>query len=167
MKFLTGTFYKIFSLVLDTAGLVAILMLAGLLVRRYLVRPEGLKTTRDDAIMHGLLFAILLTGFLLEGSRMAATELGTPLAAWSPVGLLFAHALSGMGQGSLRALHATTWWGHFALVVGFIASIPFTKFRHILTTPANYLLADRGPKGRLVTHRPGGRRGRELRRQHS
>ncbi len=34
---------------------------------------------------------------------------------------------------------------------GFIALIPFTKLRHLLTTPANYLFADRGPTGKLVT----------------
>ena len=55
-------------------------MLVGLLMRRYLVRPAGLETKKDDAIMHALLLAILLTGFVIEGARMAATELGTPLA---------------------------------------------------------------------------------------
>ncbi len=151
VKFLKGSFYLLFSLVLDIAGLVAIVMLAGLLVRRYVVRPKGLETSRDDAIMHGLLFAILLTGFVIEGARMAVTELGTPLAAWSPVGLIFANALSGMDESSLRTLHRATWWFHFALVIGFIGLIPFTKFRHILTTSANYLFSDRGPKGLLPT----------------
>ncbi|MCL2341207.1 MAG: electron transporter, partial [Proteobacteria bacterium] len=75
IKFLKGTFYKLFSLTLDLAGLTAILMLAGLLTRRYLVRPQGLVTKGDDALMHGLLFAILITGFLIEGARMAVTEL--------------------------------------------------------------------------------------------
>jgi Fe-S oxidoreductase/nitrate reductase gamma subunit len=151
VKFLKGTFYKLFSVTLDVAGLVAIVMLCGLFVRRYLVRPAGLEIKKDDALMHGLLFAILLSGFVLEGARMAVTELGTPLAAWSPVGLLFAKALSGMGEEGLRTLHTLTWWGHFALVIGFIVSIPFTKFRHILTTSANYLFADRGPTGAMVT----------------
>jgi len=151
VKFLKGRFYLLFSLVLDVAGAVAILMLAGLFVRRYLVRPKGLETRRDDAIMHALLLAILLTGFVIEGARMAATELGTPLAAWSPVGLLFARGLSGLGEAGLRTLHAGLWWLHLLLALGFVALIPFTKLRHILTTSANYLLADRGPKGALVT----------------
>lgn len=152
-RFLHGDFYLLFSAVLDIAGLVAIAMLAGFFVRRYLVRPEGLETTRDDAIMHGLLFGILITGFIIEGARMAATELSAnpALAAWSPVGLAVANALAGMGEGSLRALHQGTWWLHFFLVIGFICAIPFTKFRHIFTTSANYFLADLGPKGALVT----------------
>ena len=151
VKFLKGTFYKLFSLTLDLAGLVAIVMLVGLFIRRYLVRPKGLETKWDHALMFALLFAILLSGFVIEGARMAVTELGTPLAAWSPVGLLFAKALSGLNESSLRTLHVFLWWGHFALAIGFICLIPFTRLRHIFTTSANYLLADRGPKGKLVT----------------
>jgi len=149
-RFLTGTFYKLFSVTLDIAGLVAILMLAGLLVRRYILRPEGLVTKPDDAIMHGLLLTILITGFLIEGARMAVTETGTPLAPWSPVGMAVAGVLSAAGEGALLTVHKLTWWFHLLLVMAFIALIPFTKFRHILTTSANYLFTDRGPKGKLV-----------------
>jgi heterodisulfide reductase subunit C len=148
-KFLTGTFYKLFSIVLDLAGLVAIVMLGALFVRRYLIRPEGLITGRDDAIMHGLLFAILITGFLIEGCRMAVTELGTPLAAWSPVGNLIGQGLAAMGEDGLRTAHKLIWWLHLLMVMGFIALIPFTKLRHIFLTSANYVFADQGPKARL------------------
>ena len=151
VKFLKGTFYKFFSLILDLTGLVAIIMLGGLLVRRYLLRPEGLITKRDDALMHGLLLTILVTGFAIEGARMAVTELGTPLAPWSPVGLVVAKMLNGLGEAGLRALHLGLWWFHLLLALVFIAIIPFTKFRHILTTSANSFLADRGPTGKLTT----------------
>ncbi len=151
IKFLTGTFYKLFSITLDIAGLVAIVMLAGLLIRRYIIRPEGLDNKIDDLIMHGLLFAILITGFVIEGARMAVTELGTPLAGWSPVGLLFAKAMAAMDPEALLSLHKATWWSHLLLAIVFIISIPFTKFRHLFTTSANYLFADRGPKGNMVT----------------
>ena len=151
VRFLQGDFYKAFSLVLDVAGLVALLMLGGLFVRRYLRRPAGLETGPDDAIMHGLLFTILISGFLIEGARMAVTELGTPVATWSPVGHGVALALAGLSEETLRGLHIVLWWGHLLLAVLFIALIPFTKFRHIFTTSANYLLADRGPRGKMVT----------------
>jgi Fe-S oxidoreductase/nitrate reductase gamma subunit len=151
VKFLTGTFYKLFSIVLDIAGLVCMVMLGGLLIRRYFYAPEGLETKNDDAIMHSLLFGILITGFIIEGARMAVTELGTPLAPWSPVGLLVANAIVGMGEGGLLALHKVSWWFHLLLVMGFFILIPMTKFRHILTTSANYFFADLGPKGKLVT----------------
>ncbi|MFT5697990.1 MAG: Fe-S oxidoreductase/nitrate reductase gamma subunit [Desulforhopalus sp.] len=151
VKFLKGTFYKLFSVVLDIAGLVCMVMLGGLLVRRYFFAPEGLETKNDDAVMHGLLFAILITGFIIEGARMSATEMGTPLALWSPLGLLVAKAVGPMGEGGVLALHKVTWWFHLLLVMGFFILIPLTKFRHILTTSANYFFADLGPKGKLVT----------------
>ena len=151
IKFLKGTFYKLFSLTLDLAGLIALLMLGGLLVRRYLLRPEGLVTKADDALMHFLLFAILLTGFAIEGARMAVTELGTPLAGWSPVGLGVATLLAGIEEAGLRTLHSTLWWVHLGLALGFIAVIPYSKFRHIVTTSANAFLADRGPTGKLTS----------------
>ncbi len=151
IKFLKGTFYKLFSITLDLAGLVAILMLGGLLVRRYFIKPEGLETKSDDAIMHGLLFAILITGFIIEGARMAVTEMGTPLAPWSPLGMMVAGLLGGLGEKGLLLLHKLTWWFHLLLVMAFIILIPFTKLRHILTTSANYLFADRGPKGKLIS----------------
>lgn len=150
VQFLKGTFYKLFSLVLDLAGIVAIVMLGALFVRRYFFPPAGLVTSRDDALMHGLMVAILLTGFLIEGCRMAVTELGTPLATWSPAGYLLAMAMSGMGEESLRLVHRLSWWLHLLLVMGFFILIPYSKFRHILTTSANYFFADRGPKGKLT-----------------
>lgn len=150
VKFLTGNFYKLFSITLDIAGLVCIAMLGGLLVRRYFFAPEGLPTKNDDAIMHGLLLIILVTGFIIEGCRIAVTELGTPLAIWSPVGLVMAKLLSGMGEGGLLAMHKVTWWFHLSLVMTFFILIPLTKFRHIFTTSSNYLFADLGPKNKLV-----------------
>ncbi len=150
--FLKGTFYKIFSIVLDIAGGAAILMLFGLLVRRWVIRPSGLETKRDDVIMHALLLVILLTGFLIEGARMVVTELGSPLSYWSPVGLVVASGLEGsMTEQSLLTLHKSLWWLHLFLAMLFITLIPFTKFRHILTTSMNYFFADRGPVGKLVT----------------
>ncbi len=150
ITFLKGTFYLLFSITLDLAGLLAVAMLFGLFVRRYIVKPEGLETKTDDAVMHGLMMTILITGFAIEGCRMAVTELGTPLAAWSPVGNVIAIGLSGMGEPSLLALHKGLWWFHLLLVMGFIAIIPRTKFRHIFTTSANYLFTDRGPTGKLT-----------------
>ena len=152
-RFLTGTFYKLFSLALDLGGLVAVLMLGGLFVRRYLVRPAGLLNSGDDLLMHGLLLAIIVSGFVIEGARMAATELGKndALALWSPIGLVVGKIVFPLSPGTLLALHKGLWWLHLALALAFIALIPFSKFRHLLTTTVNGFFADRGPTGKLVT----------------
>jgi Fe-S oxidoreductase/nitrate reductase gamma subunit len=153
LVFLKGSFYKIFSLALDIAGFVGILMLGGLLVRRFLVKPEGLETIRDDYVIHGLLFAILVTGFVIEGLRMAATELRTApgLALFSPVGMLMGKFFLGTSFESLSLGHKILWWVHFLLGMCFIAIIPFTKLRHIFTTSSNYLFADLALKGSITT----------------
>ena len=151
IKFLKGPFYLFFSLILDIAGLVAIIMLLGLLIRRYEVRPAGLENTSDDLIMHGLLLTILISGFVIEGVRMAVTELGTPLALWSPVGLGVAKIFANLDETTLLGLHSNLWWLHLLMVIIFIAIIPLTKLRHIFTTSANYLFTDLGPKGLVPT----------------
>lgn len=153
INILSGTFYKIFSLVLDLAGLVALLMLAGLAIRRFIIRPKGLETAWDDYVILSLLFLILITGFLVEGARMAASELkhNPGLARFSPVGLLCAQLLSGMSDDGLLTLHKALWWLHFVLSLGFICAIPFTKLRHVFTAAANVFFAPLEPKGAIAT----------------
>jgi Fe-S oxidoreductase/nitrate reductase gamma subunit len=150
---LKGTFYNYYSLVLDLAGAIALATLFGLALRRFVARPEGLKITRDDYLMHLLLAAIILTGFFAEGVRIAATELrnNPDLARFSPIGLLVARQFAGLDDQSLRELHKLWWWVHFFLVMGFIVSIPWSKFRHLFTTPANYLVTDLREKGSIAT----------------
>ncbi|KAF0221802.1 MAG: hypothetical protein FD174_133 [Geobacteraceae bacterium] len=151
--FLKGAFYELYSLVLDVAGLAALLMLGGLLVRRFFGKPAGLETIRDDYVVHALLFAILMTGFVAEGVRMSASELALnpELARFSPVGKLVGQLFLGLSAAELSLAHKLLWWVHFILAMGFIAAIPFTKLRHIFATSANYLFADLGPKGGIVT----------------
>ncbi|HEX7568821.1 MAG TPA: 4Fe-4S dicluster domain-containing protein, partial [Anaerolineaceae bacterium] len=153
LDFLKGTFYLLFSLTLDIAGAVVIVMLCGFIVRRYFYKPKGLVTTKDDYLIYGLLIAILLTAYLVEGARMAVTEINSNpyLALFSPVGLLVARLLAGLSESTLREIHRLVWWVHFFLAMGIIAAIPFTKFRHLFTTPINYLFADLREKGSIET----------------
>jgi len=153
VNILSGEFYKGFSLVLDLAGLLALLMLSGLFIRRFVIQPKGLEIVKDDYIVLQLLFAILITGFFVEGARMAATELrqNPALAIYSPIGLMAGQLFGGMTQGTLLVTHKILWWLHFVLVLGFFCAIPYTKLKHILTTSLNAFLAPLEPKGALAT----------------
>ncbi len=150
---LQGRFYEGFSLVLDLAGLAALLMLAGLFVRRFVIQPAGLEITDDDYRVHALLFAILISGFLIEGARMAATEMVTnrSLALFSPVGMLVAMTMANVSPDGLLLMHKVLWWLHFALVLGFIAALPYTKLKHILLVSANAFFAPLEEKGTIAT----------------
>jgi len=59
--------------------------------------------------------------------------------------------IQGMGESGLKTLHVGLWWLHLLLALGFIAAIPYSKFRHIVTTSANAFFADRGPTGKLTS----------------
>ena len=161
VKFLAGTISTRVSRWCWTwPASVAIFMLAGLMVRRFVFRPKGLETVRDDYLVLPLLCAILITGFFVEGARMAATELNglgagtgwTP--AWRssrPSACCRPSFSSGMSEHALRAMHKALWWVHLVLALGFIAAIPYTKLRHIFTTSANAFLAPLEPKGTIAT----------------
>ena len=153
INLLSGEFYKGFSLVLDIAGILALVMLVGLFIRRFVIKPKGLEIVKDDYIILQLLFAILITGFLIEGARMAATEMqqNPALALFSPGGLLAGQLFTTMTADTLLVTHKILWWLHFILVLGFFCAIPYTKLRHILTTSANAFFAPFEPKGAIAT----------------
>ncbi|MCM0084204.1 4Fe-4S dicluster domain-containing protein [Geomonas sp. Red32] len=153
VNLLSGTFYQGFSAVLDLAGLTAIFMLGGLFVRRFVIQPASLEITEDDYRIHLLLFAILITGFMVEGARMAATEVvqNPTLARFSPVGLLAANLFLPFTEESIRTSHQVLWWIHMGLVAGFICMIPYSRLRHIVTTSLNAFFAPLEPKGTLAT----------------
>jgi hypothetical protein len=75
---LSGSFYLYFmALVVDLFGLAATLGIAWALARRYVQRPDRLwkpRGTEGYQIFLWLLLGILLTGFLVEGLRISATN---------------------------------------------------------------------------------------------
>ena len=95
------------------------------------------------------LLLIGLTGFVVEGMRLAATaaELGYA-PYWSPV---FSGVWEGIDPHVIRSWHWYTWWFHGALALGWTAALPFTpKVMHTLTAGVNVLLRDLRPKGKLA-----------------
>ncbi|NTU54334.1 MAG: (Fe-S)-binding protein [Chlorobiaceae bacterium] len=151
VNLLKGSFYLFFSLFLDLAGLLAMLALVLLAARRYIIRPPSLESRPADAILHLLLFAILLTGFMTEGCRMAVTEMrdNPMLALWSPGGYFFAQLFTSLGERQVKVAHTFLWWGHLLLGLGCIAVVPRTKLRHLVTTGGNSFFEPHEPKGSL------------------
>ena len=146
---LSGLFYLVFmSFVVDLFGLAALLGAILALTRRYLLRPPRLWRPRDGqgyGLFLGLLLAILVTGFIVEGLRIVATR--DPWGWWSPGGWIAGRAFIGLTQPQLAAWHRVAWWGHAVLAFGFIALLPFTLVRHLLAAAANIALRRTGPSG--------------------
>jgi Fe-S oxidoreductase/nitrate reductase gamma subunit len=142
--FLEGNIYLAFSLATDVGGL---LMLAGLgmaAYRRYVTRPAKLNNVLDDFVAITLLAVIIITGYTVEGLRIAASEMDAHLgwSVWSPVGLAFAVAFHPLGHNVLLTLHKTFWWTHMLIAMGGMAyvAVSFTKLAHIAASPLNMFL---------------------------
>lgn len=149
-----GPFYLWFqSLTLDVFGALATIGILMALIKRYGLRPRRLKATEgfDDWFLLVQIFLILVTGFMLEGLRIAATN--DPWGAWSPVGLATGRFLSAVGFGTpavQEALHRFLWWFHLAIVFVFVAYIPYSKLLHLFTSPLAVYTRSLEPKGALV-----------------
>ncbi|MBI4330622.1 MAG: (Fe-S)-binding protein [Chloroflexi bacterium] len=152
--FLKGDLYVVYSLVTDIFG---ILIIVGVLIaayRRYVQKPDRLDNKPEDAWALVFIVVVVLSGFVVEGFRMAAFELG-PHPDWgvlSPAGLLVANMLSGVSREALLEWHRITWWAHFGvyfLAVGYIC-VSFNKLSHIIVSPWNAYFRNLGPKSALT-----------------
>ena len=152
-RLLKGDFYLWFSLILDIFGVLFIVGLLMMMFRRSALKPPQLNYARpdlppgkynrqpyatDDKIFLWLLLIIGVTGFLIEGLRIAAD--GMPAyETWSPVGWLIANGVQNL---PVESLHKYTWWFHAVVVLAFIAYIPFSKAMHMLVDYANLMFKD-------------------------
>lgn len=145
-----GQKYLILSLLMDLFGLMAMIGIVMAAYKRYIDKPDHEDYTYDDAIILILVFAILFTGFVLEGLRIYSTN--DPWAWWSPVGLFFSVLTQKTGLSVLSALsvHTALWYFHMVLALGFIAYIPYSKLLHMFASGLNIFLRSFSPIGGLT-----------------
>jgi cytochrome b subunit of formate dehydrogenase/nitrate reductase gamma subunit len=131
--------YPCIAFTYDFLGLCIIIGIIGAIMRRIHGKPRKAVTTEQDYVVLGLIGAILLTGFLVEGMRILLT--GIPLSAalasfmGYPVSLL-------LGLFSVRweVLYPYGWYVHAILTGALVAYIPFSKMFHILVSPLVLLI---------------------------
>ncbi len=149
-----GTPYLWFKLIVNIAGLLALIGIIMAAFRRYVLKPKRLNTLLDDGIGMALIAGMLITGFMVEGLRLAATEitLHPDWAVWSVGGWVFAKAITGTSQSSLLFWHWSLWWLHSVLVLGAIvySGLAFSKLQHIVVSPLNIFFRSLGPVGAPV-----------------
>jgi len=148
-KLLKGRFYLFYETVLDLFGLFFVIGLGMAVWRRFVVRPARIDPTARFANVLALLFLINLSGFVIEGCRLAVTQVWW--APWSPVGWALGRGMlaAGMSEGALRGTHLAVWLGHSALSLFFIAVIPYSYFVHLVTTPLNIFFSKLRPRGEI------------------
>jgi Fe-S oxidoreductase/nitrate reductase gamma subunit len=151
LKFLHGDVYRGYSLTADLAGVAFLTGIVWAIGRRYLFPPYRIwtKTKPEDGLILGTFLLIGVTGFLVEGLRIA--QGGRPsFERWSIVGWAISGGVDGWSHDTLSAAHRALWGVHFAGFLAFLALLPTTKLRHMFTSPMNmYLRARERPKGAM------------------
>ena len=149
VSYFHGWFYLVYKEVLNVFGTLLVIGLLVMMVRRAIIAPAKLDYARPDRapgepqfdrhvyevgdwVFVTTLLVIALTGFLLEGVRIAMSDPGYSATQFG--GWLFAQPLSGLSNNTLAGLRHGLWWFHGLLAITFVASIPWTKATHMLTS---------------------------------
>ena len=157
VSYFHGNFYLIYKEILNVFGTALIAGVLVMMIRRAIVRPAKLDYARPDRtpgepqydrrvyeigdwVFVITLLVIALTGFVLEGVRIAMSD---PGYGWTQFGgWVVAQALTGVSQSVLAGLRHGLWWFHGLLAIIFVASIPFTKAAHMLSSFVSLSLRD-------------------------
>ncbi len=142
-----GFVYVFFSIASELAGILILIGIAMAAYRRYVLKPETLPDTSEDGLVLLLIAGLVLTGYLTEGLRIAVN--GDPWKILSPVGLAVSKWFAGTDEESGKNIHASLWWIHTVFAMSWIALIPYTKFVHLLSLPANVFFSKIKPRGEL------------------
>ncbi|MDE3022836.1 MAG: 4Fe-4S dicluster domain-containing protein [Pseudomonadota bacterium] len=173
-KFWYGYFYLWFLLLMNIAGSAFITGLLYMMYRRNWLKPPKLDYTRpdrepneydrssyrhEDWVFLWVMVTIGITGFLLAATRIIwlhddPTVWG--LRWWQPISTVIAYTLMHLGVNSNLAhiLRNDLWWFHGLLALTFIALIPRTKAKHILTSAISLIFKDPMAAQRLPRSNP-------------
>ena len=182
IKFWHGAFYLLFKLTMNIAGAALIVGALYMMYRRGWLRPPKLDYARpdrkpedpdqdrtyyriEDWAFLWTLVIIGITGFLLSGARLVWLQHEPAVwdtRWWAPVGALIAEMLRSfdLKPAGGEELRMILWWMHGLFALTFIALIPYTKAKHMLTAVASWLVHDRAalvhlPLGNLDEDRIG------------
>ena len=145
LHFFYGRFYLVASLIIDLGGVAFLIGLLMFLYRRLFGNsPRILRRFYVSALLW-LLLAITVTGFLLEGARIAVDR--PDFERWSVAGYAIGLGLNAVdikGDAALR-LHRFCWVVHAILCVAFFGLLPWRFFSHVVYSAVSWALRTRRP----------------------
>lgn len=148
--FLFGNIFVIFKIILNTAGLLAIIGIFLLFLRRYVFKTSNGEDNIKTLLSLVLPFLVLVTGFLVEGSRIAinaGANYGWPFWAFPVYPIV--KLLQPLGQDAATTAHALSWWTHMFISFLTITALAWTKLSHIALVPLNLFNQALQAPGRL------------------
>ncbi len=143
-----GWLYVALTLLCEIGGLLVLVGVGMALVRRLgRKKQKTLPHAAADSMALWLIFAIVLTGFLIEALRIEVK--GDEWKELSFVGYAFSLPMAGIGKESGMLAHKVLWSIHGLLAMAWIGLIPYTKFAHIVFLPTNVFFSKLKPRGEL------------------
>jgi len=158
-----GVVGDLFRLFADLFGVLVLIGVAWLLVRRFVVRDPRLSpgsarvrlhervaagAVQRDSLIVGV-FILLHVGFRLLAEGFLLAHEGHA-DAWQPFASLLA-AWIGPGEGRIVGWHVG-WWGALGLILAFLPYFPRSKHLHLFGAPVNLALDRRTPAGAPVPY---------------
>lgn len=162
-RLLENGFYFFYKTVLDIFGLLALIGLIIAFAIRYGQRPErldgrsGKRFYREDLFIIGMMALIIITGFVIEGLRLAAqpaetAKLGERVmycTTCSVIGYPLSRLFVPLGTGA-ASLHRSLWVFHAVLAMVFIGSVSYTKMGHFAISSVNTFFKRLTPAGAIA-----------------
>jgi len=132
-----------------------LLLIGGILavIRRYIIRPARLDNKPEDSLIYVWIFLIVLTGFMVKGYRIAASDTAVmDWAAWSPVGYLLSHIFPSFlveARDEILVWHRAIIHTVPAFILLAYIWVNRSRLQHILLSPINIFFRSLKPKGAL------------------
>jgi Fe-S oxidoreductase len=145
-NFHRGTYYLVYEATFDAFGLLYLAGVVWAIARRAKIARDPaspVSHNSGDWLQLAVLLMLGLTGFVLEGARIAADP--QPWDSWSFVGFQLAQLTGPLAPGAYVGL----WWFHMLWVWAFFVSLPHLRLRHIVTATLTAANRPETPMGRL------------------
>lgn len=150
VHFLSGNTFITYKIILNTAGLLAIIGIIVLFLRRYVLKQAFGDNNIRSLINLLLPFLVLVTGFLVEGSRIAINTGDNPgWQFWAFPVYPVVKLLQPFGHDAAVTTHALSWWTHMFISFLTITALGWSKLSHIIMVPLNLFNQALQTPGRL------------------
>jgi Fe-S oxidoreductase/nitrate reductase gamma subunit len=148
--FLYGDVFVTYKVILNTAGLLALIAIILLFSRRYVFKQARGDNNLQTLLALVLPFLVLVTGFLVEGSRIAANTADNPgWQFWAFPVYPVVSLLQPLGHDAAVMTHTLSWWIHMLISFLTIAALGWAKLSHIVLAPLNLFHQALQAPGRL------------------
>jgi Fe-S oxidoreductase/nitrate reductase gamma subunit len=137
------------SFLVDLMALIVLIATFYFTIRRFILRPQALKTTPlDSALIYFFLLATTISYLFFEACAASARPDEIRLSFLGPI---FNRFLFGQDAEALKIarLYHVFWWLHIVIVYAFIAYVPHSKYFHMFAGPINLIFHRKESPGEI------------------